>query len=469
MKSNFGRTVFNKCLIALLIAIACVLSQEETSMAERFASEGGMVSYNAGEQDYSSLSGPIRSYLYVNDDNTLTRVEQSGSEIVYENYNDNFKLISKGSIKKELELFGGFYAGENANFLVFGQRNEDESENIEVFRVVKYSKDWVRIGSCSLYDCNTTEPFSAGSLRFAESGNMLYIRTSHKMYKSSDGLNHQANLTMSVDTSSMTITDSLYDVMNVGYGYVSHSFNQYIKVNDKELLAVDHGDAYPRAVVLIKYNQPAGEATFVGECSYINLLKFPGRIGANYTGGSVGGFEISDSSYLVAGNYDNTDSDLRNIFLSVTPQGEFEDGNTRLFYITSYNKDSSISVSTPQMVKINDDRFMILWEGFNRASGKSDVYYIIVNGKGANVTKVNKVRGRLSDCQPIIYKNMVTWYYTEDNSPVFCTLPTDGSEPNDNLIKGDVTTIKNNIYSVIKSTDKTKTVAVIDFADYSVE
>lgn len=33
-------------------------------------------------------------------------------------------------------------------------------------------------------------------------------------------------------------------------------------------------------------------------------MTFPGSSGNNYTGASLGGFEYSDSSYLVAGNYD---------------------------------------------------------------------------------------------------------------------------------------------------------------------
>lgn len=50
----------------------------------------------------------------------------------------------------------------------------------------------------SLYGANTRVLFDTGSLRCDEYGDYLYIRTSHEMYTSSDGLNHQSNLTMSV-------------------------------------------------------------------------------------------------------------------------------------------------------------------------------------------------------------------------------------------------------------------------------
>ena len=57
------------------------------------------------------------------------------------------------------------------------------------------------------------------------SGDHLLVRTCHEMYKSSDGNNHQSNVTIEVDMPSMTITDSYTGIMNVDYGYVSQSFN----------------------------------------------------------------------------------------------------------------------------------------------------------------------------------------------------------------------------------------------------
>ena len=109
--------------------------------------------------------------------------------------------------------------------------------------MVKYSKDWQRLGQASLYGANTTVPFDAGSLRMDEYGGYLYIRTCHEMYTNSDGLNHQANLTMAVRQSDMSVTDSYYEVMNTDYGYVSHSFNQFILVDEQgRIVTLDHGD-----------------------------------------------------------------------------------------------------------------------------------------------------------------------------------------------------------------------------------
>ena len=40
----------------------------------------------------------------------------------------------------------------------------------------------------------------------------------------------------------MTITDSYTGVMNVDYGYVSDSFNQFIKTDGNHIVALDRGD-----------------------------------------------------------------------------------------------------------------------------------------------------------------------------------------------------------------------------------
>ena len=213
-------------------------------------------------------------------------------------------------------------------------------------------------------------------------------------------------------------------------------------------------------MVLIKYDQPAGKTTFTGSCSYIDLLEFPGEIGQNSTGGSIGGFEVSKSSYIVAGNYANTDSSVRNIFISVTPQGELIDGNTNLKYLTKYKKNSNVVVSTPQLVKIDNNKLMVLWETTDKKSEINQVNYVMIDGEGKTQTEVRTMRGYLSDCQPIVYNNNMVWYYTCNSAPIFCSIPTDGSAAEDNTIVGEEYTIGNITYIVSKSTSNTKTVAV---------
>ena len=209
-------------LISLLLTGALALSL--VTLPAAAAGSAPVESDNRNDQDYFVWSTPVNSYLMENRTGGLTRVEYTGGQIVVEDYSSDFVFQSGRTIPMELSIWGGFFAGADYNFFVFGQKNPTESDRTEVIRVVKYSKDWQRLGQASLYGANTTVPFDAGSLRMDEYGGYLYIRTCHEMYTNSDGLNHQANLTMAVRQSDMSVTDSYYEVMNTDYGYVSHSF-----------------------------------------------------------------------------------------------------------------------------------------------------------------------------------------------------------------------------------------------------
>lgn len=120
----------------------------------------GRATDNASDNHYNTWSSVTNSYLVQNSDGTLTRLENTSSGIVVENYSaDGKKLISRRTISKELNLFGGFYSGKDYNYLVFGQNNTSESDSKEVVRVVKYTKGWSKVNSCSISGVNTTKPF----------------------------------------------------------------------------------------------------------------------------------------------------------------------------------------------------------------------------------------------------------------------------------------------------------------------
>lgn len=79
------------------------------------------------------------------------------------------------------------------------------------------------------------------------------------MYTSSDGLNHQASLSFTVRQEDMTISDVASAVSNPATGYVSHSFNQLMLVDQEgRLVALDHGDAYPRGASLYRCDGQSG-------------------------------------------------------------------------------------------------------------------------------------------------------------------------------------------------------------------
>ena len=357
--------------------------------------------------EYSQWAKPIRSYLTY-ENGTYMRV-QAGADAngyVVEYFDSSFTITGRKIVPQELPLFGGFYEMNGNYYILSGQTNKNESDSVEVYRITKYTKDWNRVASCGLYGANTTVPFDAGSARMAAYGNYLMIRTSHEMY-AIDGVNHQANVTIQVDTSTMKITDSFTKVMNINYGYVSHSFNQFIQMENGKIVAVDHGDANPRSIVLVRYPSVVtsnGFTDFFSTCKATDIMAFEGKSGDNYTGATVGGFEISDTAYLTAGSVD-IDSTAKysagqDIFVGVVSKST---DAVKVNKITNYTAGQG-TTDTPQFVKIGTNSYMLLWHR------GSSVYYTKIDGNGNQVGAIYSLAGDLSDCVPVLAGDKLVWY-----------------------------------------------------------
>ena len=379
---------------------------------------------NVNAQDYVQWSDTVKSYLTVCDNGNYMRVQSGAIEgkLLVEYYSPNFEPLSTKLIDNELPIFGAFYDSGNNYYVLSGQENPKQNDSLEVFRITKYDKNWNKIKSCGLYGANTTVPFDAGSARMTHSGDHLLVRTCHKMYKSSDGNNHQSNVTIEVDMPSMTITDSYTGVMNVDYGYVSHSFNQFIKTDGNHIVALDHGDAHPRSAVLVKYNSDFTTGKFFPsyfeQVSNIDVVTYPEYTAGhyNYTGAAIGGFDVSSSSYIVAQStvdldYINT-SETRNVYVSAVSK---DLSTNKLNKITSYAEGTD-SASAPQLVKINNNSFLLLW------ARDTKVNCVKLNADGTVNGSIHTFEGSLSDCQPVIKNGRAVWYVYDKNNVTFNSL-----------------------------------------------
>ncbi len=379
---------------------------------------------NVNAQNYAQWSDTVKSYLTVCDNGNYMRVQAGAIEgkILVEYYSSDFEPLSTKLIDNEMPIFGAFYDSGNNYYVLSGQENPKQNDSLEVFRITKYDKNWNKIKSCSLYGANTTVPFDAGSARMTHSGDHLLVRTCHEMYKSSDGNNHQSNVTIEVDMPSMTITDSYTGIMNVEYGYVSHSFNQFIKTDGTHIVALDHGDAHPRSAVLVKYNSDFTTGKFFPSYSQkggnIDVVTYPEYTSGhyNYTGAAIGGFDVSSSSYIVAQStvdldYINT-SKTRNVYVSAVSK---DLSTNKLNKITSYAEGTD-SASAPQLVKINNNSFLLLWTRDTKVS------CVKLNADGTVNGSIHTFEGRLSDCQPVIKNGRAVWYVYDKNNVTFSSL-----------------------------------------------
>ena len=377
----------------------------------------------AGYDKGGSWAGVVTSYLYAEADGTLTRVEAGQTDVTVARYSPNLELISQQTLALELPLYGGFFHGERHNFLIFGQENPAEDDAVEVIRVVKYTHDWVRVGDWRLYGGNTAEPFTAGSLRCAESGGILHIRTCHKMYKTEDGVNHQANLMLSIRTADMTLTNSLTGLQNRVYGYVSHSFNQFLAMDGERIIALDHGDAFPRSVVLFRYPEQLPAGGDYGRAEYVELLPISGPVGQNATGVTVGGLAVTDHAYLTVGTTvdqqagDHSPNAQRNVYLTVTRKTDFTAAGTELIFLTDHEPDSGVRLGNPQIADVGAGRYLVIW------SEDSGTCWVLVDENGKRLGAMeNSGELHRSDCQPIRWSGKLIWYVNDGAQVRFMTI-----------------------------------------------
>lgn len=403
-----------KCVITVKGSCPVKMPKKKT------AALNGRKSDNISGNDYTRRGRVVRSYLIENANGTFSRVESVSGKVIVETYDTKTKKRKdRKMIKQELPDFGGFFSGGKYHYIVYGQMNLEESNDKEVLRIVKYSKGFERISSVSVKGANTYIPFAAGSLRMTEADNRLYIHTCHEMYDDGDGYHHQANMTYVVNESSMKVEQSYYDVLNIAQaGYVSHSFNQFIQADNNYLYRVDHGDGAPRAVSITRCDLD-GDIT---EVNYTLPLSIGGGFGENDTGVSVGGFELSSDSCLIAGNsvpqgkkFQGTEGQ-RNIFVTVTPK---DLSDNKVVWVTKHRK--GVTVNTPQLVRLGEDQFLLMWEERNDKTKGKITKMVTLDGNGTLTSKISSHGLPLSDCKPVQFKNgLVGWYYTDGSAPTIC-------------------------------------------------
>ena len=377
---------------------------------------GSSAEDNISKNAYSTYAIRLTSYLNEPGDGQLMLCYFGywSNALTAEYYAFNGKKVgSDVTVTGELDEIIGFFAGEDALYIVCAQDNDQENDELEVLRIVRYDSEWNRLGACSISGINTTGSATAGSLRMTEEAGTLYVYTCHTMYKSGDGKNHQANMIFAINEADMVLTDSYTGIMNISYGYVSHSFNQFIEVHDGYLYRADHGDAYPRGLSVVR-SPLDSRVTEVDK--YAVVTTFAGNLGANYTGASLGGFALSSTHAIIAYNEAvSADDYTRNIKTGVWDP---ERMTTAVYEVTSYTEEDDITCFTPQLVKLNENQFLLMWE--EASANGTETAMVYIDNSGKPVGRIFRAAYHLSDCQPILLSDGTLAWYVSDGTT--CTL-----------------------------------------------
>lgn len=349
----------------------------------------------------SSFDVPNRTYrggqplwLSVSDDGSYHVVWEANGQLQVETFEATW--LSSGwtsmgirTLPAELPIFGGFFAGEDGYYAVYGQENREESDSKEVYRIVKYGLDWDRAGSASITggESYTVQPFrSTDHTAMAEEDGTLVLHTSRLRYTSTDGLNHQSNFTALIRTSDMTVleTSSVFPS-----NHVSHSFSQDVIFADGAPVYADLGDAYPRSYAVTQSSGAQQE-----------VLPFYGTAGDNTIHASLGGLAASDDYYLLAGaSAPQTDAaswkaDRMNALLAVVPKDGFPNGRAGIQWLTDCS-DGTQWVEDVRLVAVNDNTFVVFWQATDSDGSVGDLCYAVFDGQGAQTGSTQTLAGGL--------------------------------------------------------------------------
>lgn len=359
------------------------------------------------------------------------RVVYDGKKIRIEYYDTQFQILRKKSLNMELPIWGGFYAGSDGYYLAEAKSNTAEKDSAEVIRVIKYDKNWKRIGAAKitgnpeLFGGEVRYPFDYGCVEMAEHGQNLYLVTGHEGYvDDSVGQGHQGYLMIRVDKKSMRgeIVDA--DLW--------HSFAQYIKADGSNLYVLEQSEG-SRYTKLSKYNAETLEN------QAISVLDYGGShtsVWALACYASVDDLAVSADNILSLGTsidqskYDQVKSTTpHNLYLTVTPKNNFSKKATTVKWLTKFTGKGE-SFLGAKLTKINNNRFLVSWEVTEKKQkmtgndplSVSVLHYVFVNGKGEKISKEFTAAAPVSDCQPIVKGSKIIYTASSSNAVDFYSI-----------------------------------------------
>lgn len=383
---------------------------------------------NVGLKSYSRLTVLDSGYM---------RVFYDGEKIRIEYYDDNFNIQSKKSLDMELSIWGGFYAGRDAYYIVEGQANTEENDTAEVVRVIQYDTDWNKTGTAnitgnsSLFGGEVRYPFRSGCVEMTEYNGTLYIVTGHEGYvDAAYNQGHQGFLMLEVDEASMT--------GNIVVSDLWHSFAQYVACRNSDLYVLEQSEG-SRYTKLTKYDTE--------NLKKVSLPVF--KYGGTHTSAwaiscyaSVDDMAVSSDNVLCLGTsidqsgYDSVSSDTaHNIYLTVTPTSDFTESATKVKWLTDYSGGGKCFIGT-KITKINENRFLVSWEEFEEertadtidSLSASMLHYVFIDGAGNRISEEFTEAAPISDCHPVVKGSNVVYYASNANMVNFYAINAETGE-----------------------------------------
>jgi hypothetical protein len=334
---------------------------------------------------------------------------------------------------------GVLLAADRSVYVLLGRTNWDESKSKVVIQVRKLDRNLVSGGVAGVkggFDgYGIYDPFEATDSSMALVGGTLIVHTARLiLHIAGDSApHHQGDLSFAVDTGPMTIRE--IDGPNA-----RHSFRQFIRPHGLDAVFLDHADGYPRALQVAIVGGLFGPPPVIPDCPQtgdptpappgceieqprprsdrFKAMTFPGRVGANYTGATVNGFEVGTTNALTVGLsvsrrhkfpsvlYGPLVVGVRNAYVIST---DLTNGKSRFAWLTTYPGTTKRSaVSQPQLVPVGPDRFAALFG--TQVGTHATLRYILFDQTGAVVARKRWPGRRFAAlAQPALVGTKLLW------------------------------------------------------------
>ncbi|HBS44625.1 MAG TPA: hypothetical protein DEA91_09545, partial [Paenibacillus sp.] len=115
------------------------------------------------------------------------------------------------------------------------------------------------------------------------------------------------------------------------------------------------------------------------------------------------------------------EKDQRDIVLSVLPKANLSSTAVNHITLAKY-VGTNLIASIPKLVKITDDKMMVLWQEFDKEPG--DLKYVLINGEGTTTGGIQTIKNfALSESSPIVSGDKIVWYTNNKGSRLFYSIP----------------------------------------------
>ncbi|EPW6725619.1 hypothetical protein ACWONS_004715 [Vibrio parahaemolyticus] len=209
---------------------------------------------------------------------------------------------------------------------------------------------------------------SVGIVAYHEAEDSILLYTGHRQ-RWSDGKRHQAGWIGRVSGSG-----EFEQAINGWYS--SHNFDQRLMLSsDGSVLSLAHGDAYPRALMLSKWDMESNKADF--NYNYYTIQN--GTTGQNVTLADTGDFAQLDSDRIAIAFSTEDSRESRDVRLQVLSGLQSSDITLEEdIWVTKNNSSRTVGKGI-KVVKANDGQILIAWntyQGSNSDEGTSYGNYV---------------------------------------------------------------------------------------------